>query len=204
MNTLQLIRQVIVHPIDFFYDIQNPKRISWLQGVLLILLLFVAKMLSLIVMGYAFETRQPYEISWVYEFMWIIVPWGAYCVSNWAVSTILEGEGKFKEIFVGSAFALAPYILFIVPVTLLTNILSLDEQSIILFLSNLLLVWCGWLLLVKIKVLHDFELGKMVGIALLTVIGMVIMLFVLILMYGLINQFCSFILDLIKEVRFRY
>ncbi|MFC5652576.1 YIP1 family protein [Paenibacillus solisilvae] len=203
MNTLLLMRHVIAHPIDFYYEIQNPKRIFWFQGILLVALVFIVRMISILLTGYAFETREPYQISWIYELIWIVVPWIVYCISNWAVSAILEGEGKFKEIFVGSAFALVPYILLTIPVALLTNILSLDELDIIVTLTNISLVWTGWLLLVKIKVLHDFELGKLVWIALLSLLSMAIMLFVGILLFGLINQLIEFILDLIKEMRFR-
>ncbi|UVI29151.1 YIP1 family protein [Paenibacillus spongiae] len=203
MNTLLLMRLVIAHPIDFYFEIQNPRRIFWHQGFVLIALAFAIRMLSILMTGYAFETREPYEISWFYELVYILVPWLVYCIANWAVSAIMEGEGKFKEIFVGSAFALVPFILFSLPVTLLTNILSLEEADIVHTLTNLLFIWCGWLILIKIKILHDFELGKMLWIAVLTVISMAIVLFVGILLFGLINQFVSFVTDIFKEVRLR-
>lgn len=203
MNTLLQMRHILAHPIDFYYEIQNPKRIFWFQGILLIALVFVVRMLSILLTGYAFESKEPYQISWIYELIWIVVPWIVYCASNWAVSAILEGEGKFKEIFVGSAFALVPYILLTIPIALLTNILSLEELDIIAALTNLSLIWTGWLLLVKIKVLHDFEIGKMIWIALLSLLSMAIVLFIGILLFGLINQFIGFILDIIKELRFR-
>ncbi|PLT46471.1 NHL repeat containing protein [Paenibacillus pasadenensis] len=203
MNTLLLMRHVLVHPIDFYYEIQNPKRIAWFQAMLLIALVFAVRMASILATGYAFETREPYEISWVYELVWIVVPWLAYCICNWAVSTIMDGEGKFKEIIVGSAFALVPFILFTIPVTLLTQILSLQESGIFTALTRLILVWCAWLLLVKIKVLHDFELGKLALISLLSFISMAILLFVCILLFGLINQFFNFVADIAQEMRLR-
>ncbi|TDQ41035.1 Yip1 family protein [Aureibacillus halotolerans] len=203
MNTVKMMRQVMVHPFDFFNDIQTPNRLKWSQGVLLVFLAFIVKMASLVIVSYHFQTREPYQISYVHEFIWLFIPWLTWCVANWGVSTIAEGEGKFKEIFVGSAFCLVPYILFMIPVTLLTNVFALSEQSIYLFLKDGLLIWAGWLLLVKVKILHDFELGKLIWITVISLLGMAIIWFIGVLLYGLISQFISFLFDLVKELRFR-
>lgn len=203
MNTLRMIHQVVAHPYEFYHDIQGKQRIAWFQGILIMLLTFAAKMIAVLITGYAFQTREPHEISVFHEFIWLIVPWLTWCVSNWGVSTILDGEGKFKEIFVGSAFALAPYMLFIIPVTLLTLVLSLDEASTVNLLQKIVVVWVAWLFLLKVKILHDFEIRKVIFITLVSLIGIGIIWFVGILLFGISNQFVSFIVDLLKEMRLR-
>ena len=203
MNTLRMIHQVVVHPYDFYHDIQGKHRIGWYQGLLIVLLAFAARMISILITGYSFQTRFSHEISMFHEFVWLIVPWLTWCISNWGVSTILDGEGKFKEIFVGSAFALVPYMLFVIPVTLLTLVLSLDEASTYNMLSKLLILWVAWLILMKVKILHDFEFKKVIFITLLSVIGIAIIWFVGILLFGISNQFVSFFVDLLKELRLR-
>ncbi|CAM4108855.1 YIP1 family protein [Paenibacillus alkaliterrae] len=201
--TFRMMRQVLVHPIDFYNDIQEQNRIKWSQALFVVACAYIARMIAILITGYAFETREPYEISFVHEFIWIIVPWLTWTISNWGVSTILEGEGKFKEVFVGSAFAFVPYAVFIIPITLLTNILALDEGSIFGFLVNVTIYWVAWLLLLKVKIVHDFELIKVVWITLLSIAGILIIWFIGILMFGLMNQLINFIVDMFKEVNFR-
>lgn len=203
MNTLRMIHQVVVHPYQFYNDIQGKRRIRWIQGIAIVLLTFVARMISILITGYAFQTREPHEISMFHEFIWLIVPWLTWCISNWGVSTIMDGEGKFKEIFVGSAFALVPYMLFIIPVTLLTLVLSLDEASTFNLLHKFVILWVAWLILMKVKILHDFEIRKVIFITIISVIGIAILWFVGILLFGISNQFVSFIVDLLKELRLR-
>jgi hypothetical protein len=203
MNTIRMMRQVLFHPYDFYYEIQEPGRLKWSQGIALILLAFAARMLSILVTSYTFQTREAYEISYVYEFIWITVPFVTWSISNWGVSTILDGEGKFKEVFVGAAFALVPYILFIVPIAILTNVLSFSEQTMYSALTSFTFIWVGWLLLAKVKILHDFEIGKLILIIFISLLGMAIIWFIGILMYGLMNQLTNFSIDLIKEIRFR-
>ncbi|WP_419874956.1 YIP1 family protein [Candidatus Pristimantibacillus sp. PTI5] len=201
--TFKMMRQVLVHPIDFYHDIQEPGRIKWGQALFIVALAYLARMIAILITGYAFETRETYEISFVHELIWIVVPWLTWTVSNWGVSAILEGEGKFKEVFVGSAFALVPYAIFIIPITLLTNILALDESSIYSFLINFTVYWVCWLLLLKVRIVHDFELMKMIWITVLSIIGILIIWFIGILMFGLVNQLINFVVDMFKEINFR-
>ncbi|MBD2867803.1 YIP1 family protein [Paenibacillus arenilitoris] len=203
MTLVYMIRQVLAHPLDYFQDIQQPNRLKWSYGFLLVFIAFLARMGSLLLLGYHYETREAYEISYAYEFVWILVPWLTWSAANWSVSTILEGEGKFKEILVGSAFCLVPYIVLIIPVTLLTNVLSLSEGNLYSLMTTLIFGWVALLLLIKLKVLHDFELGKLVFITLLTLLAMAVIWFIGILLYGLLSQFLSFFFDVFKEIRFR-
>lgn len=203
MKTLRMMQQIAFHPYNFFEGIQESGRIKWLQGITVMLLVYLARMISIIITGYTFQTKEPYQISALHELIWILVPWFTFTLSNWAVSTILDGEGKFKEIFVGSAFALVPYIILIVPISLLSRWLSLDESGIYSFLTMFTLCWAGWLLLVGIKILHDFEIGKLIWIVLITIVGILIIWYVGILMFGLINQLYNFIADIIKELSMR-
>jgi hypothetical protein len=203
MTVMSMMRKVLAHPIDFYYDIQDPKRLKWYQGFAVILLAYVARMLSILITGYAFQTREAYEISYFHEFVWIVVPWLTWSVANWGVSAIIDGEGKFKEVFVGSAFALTPYVVFIVPITVLTDILTLSEGSLYHFLVSAVLWWVGFLVLVKVKVIHDFELGKLVLVTVLSVIGILIIWFIGILLFGLMNQLVHFFIDLYQELQLR-
>jgi hypothetical protein len=203
MDTIRMMRQVIAHPNDFFYDIQEPGRIRWYQSLLIVLLAYAAKMAAILFTGYAFQTREAYEISAFHEFIWLVVPWLTWCISNWGVSAILEGEGKFKEILHGSAFALVPYTVFIIPITLLTNVLALGESGMYGFLLKGVYVWTALLLLMKIKILHDFELPRLAMITFLSLVGIGIIWFIGILLFGLSNQFVVFVFDIAKEIRLR-
>lgn len=203
MNTLRLMRQVMKHPLDFFYDIQFDNRAKWFDAFILIGLVFAARMLTLILTGYSFEAREPYQISYLFQLVWIVVPWISWCIANWGVSSILDGEGKFKDIFVSSAYAFVPYIVLAVPIALFSNLLSVDEAAIYKLLVWFTYIWVAFLILMQVKVIHDFEFGKMIGITLLTLIGMLVIWFIGLLVFGLINQAVSFVVDVIKEIQFR-
>ena len=64
-------------------------------------------------------------------------------------------------------------------------------------------MWVILLMLIKVKTLHDFEIGKVFWITVLTLIGVFIIWFVGIILYGLIDEFVQFIFNLFQEINFR-
>lgn len=203
MSPFVMIHKIIFRPFDFFEDIQTPGIIRIRQAIALIICAYLARIGSLYLIGFAFESREAYQISILQEAIWVFVPWITWCIAHWAVAAILDGEGKFAEIVYGSAYALVPYILLIIPFTLLTQVLALDEAGILNVLMWVINGWVVWLFLLKVKILHNFDLPKTLFITFLSIVAVLILWFICILMFGLANQFLNFLLDIVKELRLR-
>ncbi|MBD2861517.1 YIP1 family protein [Paenibacillus oceani] len=203
MSFLNMTKQVLAHPIDFYNDLQEPGRARIRDGILMIALVIAFRMISLLLSSILYQQREAFEISFVTEAVSIIVLWLTWSISNWGVSTIQDGEGRFKEILVGSAYALAPYALLIIPISLLTNVMTLQEMPVYVFLTGFLFVWVAFLLIMKVKIIHDFTLYKLIFILLLTIVGMLIIWFVFIMIYGLVNQAFNFVFGIVKELNLR-
>lgn len=203
MNTIKLGKSALLHPLDFFYDIQFVGRSKLIGAIIIILLAVAVRVLSLMTTGFSFQTKEPYQISLVMQAIWIIVPWLLWSISNWGVSSIIDGEGKFIDVLSGSAFVFVPYVCFMLPLAIITNVLTLSENLIVGGVTWFIYLWVAFLVLIKTKIIHDFEPGKAVWITLLTIIGMFIIMFISLLIFGLVNQAFSFIINLYKEISFR-
>jgi hypothetical protein len=203
MNTIKLGKNALLHPLDFFYDIQFLGKSKLIGAIIIILLAVAVRVLSLMSTGFSFQTREPYQISVVMQAVWIIVPWLLWSISNWGVSSIIDGEGKFIDVLSGSAFVFIPYVCFMLPLAIITNILTLSENLIVMGATWIIYLWVAFLVLMKTKIIHDFEPSKAVWITILTVIGMFIIMFIGLLIFGLVNQAFSFVIDLYKEISFR-
>lgn len=203
MGALKLARQSLTQPFDFFYDIQFDKRAKISNAILIIAMACVARIVSLMLSGFSFRAREAAEISVPLEVAWIIIPWITWSIANWAVSTIIDGEGKFKDILVSSSYVYLPYILLVIPVSLISNVMTQKEMSIYGSIYLFMYGWMLFMLILQVKIVHDFELGKTIGIILLSVLAMIIMWFVILLIYGLINQSVMFVIEILKEIRYR-
>jgi hypothetical protein len=203
MTTLQLMRNSLMHPLDFFYDFQFMQRSKVKYALIVVFLAFITRVINLLFTGYSFSFVEPYDVSILVEAIWIFLPWLTWAVANWAVSTIVEGEGKFIDILTSSAFFYVPYILILLPFTFISNIMSLNELSIVIFIQYFMQFWMIFILIVQVKVLHDFEFGKTIWITILSGIGMLLIWFVCIMIFGLVNQSIQFIFDIFKELSYR-
>lgn len=194
----------IKQPADSFYYIKKDLRGSWQFAVLIYLWVIVVRVLSLYVTGFTFS---PYT-STVYirvenEIVMtglLIFLWNG---ANYLVSTISDGEGRVRDVFIGSAYSLFPYVLFALPIALISNVLTLNEIFIYTFSSNLMWVWIGIMLFIMVKEIHNYSFSETVRNVLLTLFTMALFVLTGYILYVLFNQLFDFISAIAQEVRLR-
>lgn len=202
-DQLVYVFHVIWHPFDGFYDIQREKR----GGVAGATVLLAATILSFIVKsllsGYIFNNLDISSYSFVAEIGYVLLPFLLWCVANWCLTSLMNGSGSFKDIYVMSAYALSPLIVFNLLYAGMSNFLTLDQAQFLSFVSIAGAVWVGFLLFCGTLTIHDYTFGKTVITIILTVVGMVVIAFVGFLFINLLGRLYSFIDNLVKEFTFR-
>lgn len=186
---------IIRHPIDLCDYVKRLKKVSW-AGILIIFLWFVvSKVLAKYCQGFVFTGSSNTQINVVVEVLLLLIPFVAFILSNYLVSTITDGEGSFKNVVIVSTLSFSPYFLFNVPLSLLTNVLTLNEAFIFSFGQFFILGWSFLLLFSVIKEIHDYSFAKAIKNMLLTAFGMVILLLVIFITYVLADQVIKFIIN---------
>ena len=143
------------------------------------------------------------EMNIFVEILSVLVPLGLWCLSNWCITTLVDGEGSFRDIFVTTAYALVPLILLNIPMLLLSNIIIEEEVSFYVALDVLSILWTAFLLLIGIMTVHQFSMSKTIFTVLIAIVGMVIMLFLFLLFVSIVQQLKSFIDLLWTELSMR-
>ena len=123
--------------------------------------------------------------------------------SECLLTTLFEGEGSFKDIFIASSYALAPIPLLMIPATLLTNIFTLNESQIITLLTTIMWIWVGLLVFFGSMITHDYSLGKNLIISISTIVGMAAIMFIALLFSSLMTKIISFITSIVVEISYR-
>ena len=90
-----------------------------------------------------------------------------------------------------------------IPVTLCTNIASLDESALISLVMSIAFVWLGMLVFFGMATTHGYSMGKNILITAATVLGMMFIMFIMMLFTNLIQQIVTFVTDIISEISFR-
>ena len=193
---------VIFHPFDGFWDIKHEKRGS-VKGATTILAITVAAFLYQSVgRGWLFN---PYQngASYIMAFMAVALPVALWVLANWCLTTLFDGEGTFKDVYIATCYALTPLPLFVIPMTIVSNFVSADEVSLVSMFLTLAYVWTGFLIFFGMMTIHDYTLVKNIAISLFTLLGIAIIMFIAMLFTGLIQRVFTFVYNLIVEIQFR-
>ena len=137
------------------------------------------------------------------EFLSILVPFLLWCVVNWSLTTLVEGKGTFRDIYIASAYALTPIILINIPLTIVSNFMTIEESAFYNFFFLAAIFWAGFLVYFGIMVTHRFEGGKNFLTVVLTIAGMLFVIFISILFFNLAEQFYTFVREIYLEVVYR-
>ena len=187
------------HPFDGFYDLKHEKRGSVKAGLTIMGITIVAFFYQSIGRGYMFNPRETYSTI-IVQILSIAVPVMLWCVGNWCLTTLFEGEGGFRDIFIATTYSLAPLPLFVIISTILTNVLTVTEGSIVSLLVTLGYIWVGFLLFFGMLVTHDYNIRKNILITICTILAMVVIMFVLILFSSLVIKMVTFVAAIIQEI----
>ena len=193
---------VIMHPFDGFWDLKYERRGSVRGAIVYIILAIAAFTYNGIGSAYLFNPQGEY-ISIFGQIISILVPLFLWCLANWCLTTLFEGEGSFKDIFIASSYALAPIPLLMIPATLLTNIFTLNESQIITLLTSIMWIWVGLLIFFGSMITHDYSLGKNLIISISTIVGMAAIMFIALLFSSLMTKIISFITSIVVEISYR-
>ena len=202
VEELLFIFHLMFHPFDGFWDLKHEQRGSIRGGLTIMGVTIVAFFYQSVGRGYIFNPRDTYSTILV-QVVSIAIPVMLWCAGNWCLTTLFEGEGSFKDIFIATTYSLAPLPLFVVISTILTNVLTAAEGSMVNLLVVFGYIWVAFMLFFGTLVTHDYSLGKNVLIVLCTIVAMLVIMFVIILFSGLVAKMVTFVVAIFTEIRNR-
>lgn len=194
---------IVFHPFDGFYDMKHEYRGSVLAASCIFVFTVFSFIIKSLCTGYIFNSNLNSQTSVIASAMTIMIPFLLWCIANWCLTTLMDGKGRFKDIYMATCYALTPIALINIPYAILSNVLTLPEGTILNLLITLFYAWSVFLIVIGCLVIHDYPLGKSVLVIILTVIGMAVILFIALLFGNVIQKMLSFIVGMYNEISFR-
>ena len=193
---------LMFHPFDGYWDIKHEYRASPKGATLILILTTLSFGYYSIGQAYIINPN-PTDTNLLVTIASILLPIFLWIISNWCFTTLFDGEGSLKDIYVATCYALFPLPAFFVLTTLLSNIVTLDEVGLLNLALGVALFWCGFLLFFGMQVIHDYSLFKNVLTTLATIVGMVFIMFMGVLFASLIGKMVMFIYGIVVELSYR-
>jgi hypothetical protein len=200
---LSHLKYTAFHPIYGFEDVKWLNKGSVGVGVGILLLFFLVNVFDAVLTGFAYNTNNPDKISVLSIFAVTVGGALLWFISNWAVSSLMFTEGKTKHMFILVCYALLPYCVWEIVYIIATNFVTLDMQLFLIVLRVIGIAWSGLLLFFGSYQIHRISVGNVLVNLLLTAFGVLIMLFLMLLGYSLLQQMYIFVYTIFSELMFR-
>lgn len=122
---------------------------------------------------------------------------------NWGVCILFEGKGKMKEIYCAFCYCLIPQIIYSLMFVILSQFIVPSGTTFITILNVVCIIYTVILLLCAVCVIHEFDFFKAMSTGIATILGMVLIGFVIFMVLTLCQNFVGFIVGIIREVTLR-
>ncbi len=194
----------IKQPADSFYYIKKNERGSVWFALMIYAWVVVVRILCLYLTGFIFN---PYP-SAAYipvqdEIVKVLLLIGIWNAANYLVSTISDGEGRVRDVIMGTAYSLFPYALFALPIALISRVLTSNETFLYTFSMQIMYFWMGLMVFIMVKEVHNYSFGETIKNILITIFTMGLFLLTGYILYVLFSQLFDFVSAIIQEVGLR-
>lgn len=196
--------QVMLHPISGYDGIRQTNRLSLLLlSVLIVGFWFGVSIINRQETGFVFNLNNPLKLDILLIFVKTFGLALLWTLSNWGISTLLNGEGNFKRIWIVSTYAILPYAISILINTIVSNFTLYEEGSLIRIILYIGIFWSVYMLIIGIKEVHQYTFTQTMLNIFLTIFGMILVIFIIVLFGSLVQQLRVFISTIYNEIILR-
>jgi hypothetical protein len=194
---------LIVHPFDSFWDMKYEGKGKIRVTLTILLLVVISMILKSQFAGFLVNYNDPRHLNSIIQLLTIVFPFFLWCLSNWAITTLMDGEGKFKEIMMATGYALVPIVIIYTPMIIASRFMAEEETAFYYLMMSISSIWFVALLFVGIMTVHQYTVLKTVVTMLLTVVVMGIVIFLGTLVLSMLQQIIEFFVNIYRELTFR-
>ncbi|WP_239628065.1 SMP-30/gluconolactonase/LRE family protein [Paenibacillus sp. H1-7] len=194
---------ILKHPIDGFSAIRYEGKGSFASSFIMLILALISFCIYKGFTSFTFNPTIVLDVNLVTLFFQFMILWFAWIISNYLISTIYRGEGRFRDVAYGSTYALFPLALVGLPLTLISNIMTLSEDSIFSFLQVAMVVWIGLLMFWKVQAMQNYSVGETAMNIFLSLVTMTLLGVLVFITFGLSSELKDFFFSIYQEVTIR-
>ncbi len=190
---------IMTHPFDGFWDMTHERRGNGISAAIIYIIWVFVWIINAGFKGFLYKDINA-QFSLLKTISVAVLPIVLWCLCNWAVSTLLDGDGKPSHIVMATAYALVPFMLAQIPCVILSNLLTLEGGMFITILGAFGIIWTALLLIASVITIHSYTLKRSVGVIILILCAMAIVVFLAVLVFNLLDQMRYFLINVYKEI----
>ena len=191
---------VIFHPFNGYWALKGEKRGGVRSATILLALACLTQAIAAAASGFLSGDEEASVGSGVLN---LLAPLLLWCIANTCFTSLMDGKGSFRDVYVAVGTSTLPVTLLVLPCTVVSHFLILEELPILAMVTNVAYIWMAALIFFSMITVHDYTLGKNVLVSILTVQGMAFILFLLFIFVSLIGRMISLVSAVGTELSLR-
>ena len=190
----------LVHPFDGFFEIRFRNHGSAFLATLLLIAYAVLNCLKFQYTGFPMNMNNIDEMDALSLFISVVSVVALFTVSNWTVTTLFNGKGKMKDIFIVVCYSLTVPIIGDAIVTFASNFVTLDEVMILTSVQMLCYAYFAFLVIAGLTTIHEYGFGGSIMSIVMSIVAAAIILFIGILVFTMLERMVSFFSSVAEEL----
>ena len=190
----------LIHPFDGFFEIRFRNQGSMLIATLLLVAFAVLNCLKFQYTGFVMNLNNIDEMDALSLFVSTISVVALFTVSNWTITTLFNGKGKMKDIFIVLCYSLTVLIIGDAVVTFASNFVATEEVMILTSIQMVCYVYFAFLVVAGLTTIHEYGFGGSIMSIIMSVVAAAIILFIGILVFTMLERMISFFSSVFEEL----
>lgn len=192
--------QSLIHPFDAFFEIRFRNHGSLLIATLLLIAYAVLNCLKFQYTGFVMNANNIAEMDALSLFVSTISVVALFTVANWTITTLFNGKGKMKDIYIVLCYSLTVLIIGDGIVTFVSNFVATEEVMILTSIQLLCYVYFAFLVVAGLTTIHEYGFGGSIMSIVMSVVAAAIILFIGILLFTMLERMVSFFSSVFEEL----
>jgi len=199
-DKLQYWGHSLLHPFDGFFEIRFRNHGSLLIATLLLIAYGILRCLSYQYTGFVMNFNNIEEMDALSIFISTVSVVLLASVSNWTITTLFNGKGKLKDIYIVICYSLTVLIIGDVVVTFASNFVATEEVMILTSIQMVCYVYFVFLLVAGLGTIHEYGFGGNLASMVLTVVAAAVILFIGVLLFTMLERMFNFVTSVSEEL----
>ena len=196
---LYYLKNAIFHPFDAFYEIRVRGQGSVILAAVILIIFGILQCVAYQYTGFIINSNDLSSMNSISIFLTWVLGFVLFIVSNWSVTTLLNGKGNLFDILKVTTYSMVPYICTLAFQVFISNFIIAEEAMIVYVITGIGIVWSLFMLLAGLCVIHEYGFGMNLVAIFLTFVAAAIIMFLGILFFTLIEQMVLFVISVGQE-----
>lgn len=190
-------------PLDGFWDLIHEKRGSMAAAHTIVIAAFFIEIMWIVLTNFQFipVNMETFSAYWVLGMT--VIPVLLFSVANWCLTTLFDGKGKLRHIYMGYAYAMVPQLIISLIQIPLSHIITFDESAIFWMLSSIGYFWFLLLVLCAMKEIHDYSFSKAILTSFLSLFAIGIIIFIFVMFFAVVSDGVAYFISIGQEAMLR-